>query len=96
MTELRCLTKPVVIHVAKKDQSLVAYQAEVVDRMSDQGVALQERGVKVVEGLRENLISVRELTKAGRSFVPVRQIGSNVEEGWTFDCIGIPQERFVR
>lgn len=96
MTELRLLKKPVVIHVAKECQSLLAYQAEVVDMMSDQGVALQERGVKVVEGLRDNLITVSELTKAGRSFVPVRQTGRNVEEGWTFDYIGIPPERFVR
>jgi len=65
LKELSKLKNPVFINVAKDNQSLIAGYSGQISGTSDEGVQLLMKDVLYVPELRDNLLSVRKLTKAG-------------------------------
>ena len=66
-TTMENLKTPVFIDVAKNGESLVAKESGVINGMSNHGVLMSAENVLYVPTLRENLMSVKKLTKAGDS-----------------------------
>ena len=64
-TTVENLKQPVFIDVAKNGESLVAKESGVINGMSNHGVLMSAENVMYVPTLRENLMSVKKLTKAG-------------------------------
>ncbi|KXJ69949.1 hypothetical protein RP20_CCG025350 [Aedes albopictus] len=64
-SSVEVLKQPVHIDVAKSGESLVAKESGVVSGMSNRGVMMHAKDVLYVPSLRDNLMSVKKLTKAG-------------------------------
>jgi len=64
-SEIKDLHSPVKINIAKEDQCLVAKKSGRIQGNSNKGVDLIMKDVLFVPELRDNLLSVRKITKAG-------------------------------
>ena len=82
--QIRKLPFPEIIHVAKNSESIIAHENGEISGISNTDVPIMLMNVLYIPELRDNLLSVRKLTKAGldvqfsKSMAVIKQEGKTI------------------